>query len=129
MSYPTAACWLCSKILVIDVRCLLILSSLSLPLAFPKQDTGALSRSAVFTRYPEGLYLTLAIVAWGQPPPPQCTQEERVMWSVVDSAEVTPFARSCRPLLDRRLLLAGSPEGLLPTGIASAAVRGPGSAR
>lgn len=44
---------------------------LSLPLAFPEQDTGALSRRVLLTRCPEGLYLTLAIVAWGQLPLPQ----------------------------------------------------------
>lgn len=47
------------------------------------------------------------------------------MWSVDDSTEVTSFARSCSPLLDRSLLLASCwPEGLLPMGIASATVRG-----
>lgn len=45
----------------------------SLPLAFPEQNTGMLSRSALLTGCLEGLYLTLAIVTWGQPPLPQGT--------------------------------------------------------
>lgn len=74
LAYPATGCWLCNNmrpIWVMNVRYLLTLSSLS---HLPSQSRilGPFQK-ALLTRCSEGLYLTLAIVAWGQPPLPQGT--------------------------------------------------------
>lgn len=116
-SYPTTVCWLCNNArpFGLSVRYLLILSSLS-HLLSQSRALGTFQK-ALLTRCSAGLYLTLAIVAWGQPPLPQGTYEQRVMWSVDNPTEVTLFATSYSPVLNRSLSLASWPEGLLPMGM------------
>lgn len=55
--------------MVVGVRYLFILSSLTYLLSLLEQDTGVLSRRVLLSRCPERLYLTLAICNLGMVSP------------------------------------------------------------